>query len=149
MKHIAYPKIGQFRNVIQTLNREITFVGLDDKGEPIYDPSIKKPLLTCKGTVKIHGCFDKNTLITLANGEQIPISDVKAGMSILSYDITNNIETIKKIKETFIFESDKNWIELVFSDRTIKCTEDHKFYTKNRGWVEAKMLNENDEFIII
>lgn len=62
-KHISYPKIAQFRNVVATINREITFTGLDDDGNAIYDPSIKKPTLTFNGTVKLHGtnasvCFN-------------------------------------------------------------------------------------------
>jgi hypothetical protein len=54
-KHISYPKIDQFRNTIANINRMVNFVGLDDKGEPIYDPSIPKPILKFKGTVKLHG----------------------------------------------------------------------------------------------
>jgi hypothetical protein len=62
-KHISYPKIAQFRNVVSNINREITFTGLDEDGNAIYDPSIKKPTLTFKGTVKLHGtnasvCFN-------------------------------------------------------------------------------------------
>ena len=80
-KHISYPKITQFRNVVSNINREITFTGLDKDGNAIYDPSIKKPTLTFKGTVKLHGtnasvCFNskdgfwiqsRNNIITLEN----------------------------------------------------------------------------------
>jgi hypothetical protein len=31
----------------------------------------------------------------------------------------------------------------------IRCTPDHKFLTKNRGWVEAKDLNEEDDLVHI
>ena len=63
MKHISYPKIEQFRNVVSNINREITFTGLDKDGNAFYDPSIKKPTLTFTGTVKLHGtnasvCFN-------------------------------------------------------------------------------------------
>jgi hypothetical protein len=80
-KHTSYPKIAQFRNVVSNINREITFNGLDEDGNAIYDPSIKKPILTFKGTVKLHGtnasvCFNskdgfwiqsRNNIITLEN----------------------------------------------------------------------------------
>ena len=80
-KHISYPKIAQFRNVVSNINRGITFTGLDKDGNAIYDPSIKKPTLTFKGTVKLHGtnasvCFNskdgfwiqsRNNIITLEN----------------------------------------------------------------------------------
>ena len=62
-KHISYPKIAQFRNIVSTINREIEYVGLDKEGNAVYDKSIKKPTLTFKGTVKLHGtnasvCFN-------------------------------------------------------------------------------------------
>lgn len=64
-KHISYPKIGQFRNVVQAISREITFVGLDENDDPIYDSTVEKPVITFKGTVKLHGtnagvCFNTN-----------------------------------------------------------------------------------------
>lgn len=62
-KHISYPKIQQFRNVVTDLNHHISFTGLDNDGNAIYDHSIEKPTVTFKGTVKLHGtnasvCFN-------------------------------------------------------------------------------------------
>jgi|688.fasta_scaffold92784_3 hypothetical protein len=62
-KHISFPSIEQFRNVIAGINRQYNFVGLDENGEAIYDSSLPKPVLTFKGTVKLHGtnagvCFN-------------------------------------------------------------------------------------------
>ncbi len=54
-KHISYPSIEQFRNIVSNVNREFNFVGLDDQGEAIYDHAKPKPILTFKGTVKLHG----------------------------------------------------------------------------------------------
>ena len=31
----------------------------------------------------------------------------------------------------------------------LKCTDNHRFYTLNRGWVEAKDLIESDELFDI
>jgi hypothetical protein len=55
MKHISYPEIGQFRNIVSSILRMVNFTGLDEKGEAIYDPSIPKPTLKFNGTVKLHG----------------------------------------------------------------------------------------------
>ena len=55
MKHISYPKITQFRNVVSSINRQITYTGDDVNGDPMYDPSIPKPTIEFKGTVKLHG----------------------------------------------------------------------------------------------
>ena len=52
---IKFPSIEQFRTVVSNVNRRYNFVGLDETGEPIYDPSLSKPVLTFKGTIKLHG----------------------------------------------------------------------------------------------
>jgi len=54
-KMIKFPSIEQFRTVVSNVNRRYNFVGLDENGEAIYDPSLKKPTLTFHGTVKLHG----------------------------------------------------------------------------------------------
>lgn len=56
-RHIAAASIGQFREVIGEINRTANFVGLDENGKAMYDPSIKKPVLTFTGTIKLHGTF--------------------------------------------------------------------------------------------
>ena len=52
---IKFPSIEQFRNVVATINRNYNYVGQDANGEAIYDPSLPKPVITFKGTVKLHG----------------------------------------------------------------------------------------------
>ena len=54
-KIIKYPKTAQYRTVIKDISERISFVGLDEDGNAIFDHSIKKPVLKFKGTVKIHG----------------------------------------------------------------------------------------------
>jgi hypothetical protein len=54
-KMIKFPSIEQFRTVVSNVNRRYNFTGLDENGEAIYDPSMPKPVLKFKGTVKLHG----------------------------------------------------------------------------------------------
>ena len=54
-KMISYPSTPQFRDVVGTINRHFSFVGLDDNGDAIYDHSKTKPVLKFIGTVKLHG----------------------------------------------------------------------------------------------
>lgn len=54
-KMIKFPSIEQFRTVVSNVNRRYNFIGLDESGEAIYDTSLPKPVLTFKGTVKLHG----------------------------------------------------------------------------------------------
>ena len=64
MKHfVKFPSIEQFRNVIGSVARKYNFVGLDENGDPIYDNTKPKPVLSFRGTVKLHGtnagiCFN-------------------------------------------------------------------------------------------
>ena len=149
-KHSPFPKIGQFRQVVKEVINRASYFGKDENGDPIFDPSIAPPTIKFKGTVKLHGCFDKDTLVTLSNGEEVSISEINIGDSVLSYDTKENIMVSKIVTNIQNFDSDKKWLELEFDDgKTIKCTEDHKFYTKNRGWVEASDLTSEDEFIKI
>jgi len=56
-KFISAASIGQYRNVVKSVCERAGFTGLDEDGKAIYDPSIKKPILTFKGSVKLHGTF--------------------------------------------------------------------------------------------
>lgn len=54
-KHISFPSIERFANVIKAVNHKYNFVGLDEIREPIYDHGKPKPTLEFEGTVKLHG----------------------------------------------------------------------------------------------
>ena len=62
---IKFPSIEQFRTIVANVNRRHNFVGLDENGEAIYDPTLPKPTLTFKGTVKLHG---KNAGVSFNSG---------------------------------------------------------------------------------
>jgi len=55
MKHIPWPSIEQFRNVVKHVTHQTAYVGVDENGEPIFDKSRKAPTLKFEGTVKLHG----------------------------------------------------------------------------------------------
>lgn len=55
VKHVKFPSIEQYRNIVKHINHSASFVGLDKNGEPIYDGLLPKPTLKLNGTVKIHG----------------------------------------------------------------------------------------------
>ncbi|MFW9602975.1 MAG: hypothetical protein ACMV1B_11755, partial [Prevotella sp.] len=95
---IKYPSIEQFRNVISTIQRTAQFVRYDtETNQVITDPTAKLPVITAIGTEKIHGCFEKNTLVTLANGEEVPISKLDVGTYILSFNTVTGVDEYKKI----------------------------------------------------
>jgi hypothetical protein len=78
MKHIKFSKIGQFRDIVSNISHQISYVGLSDNGDIIYDKTISKPTLTFKGTVKLHGtnagvCYNDYNGIWFQSREHIII----------------------------------------------------------------------------
>jgi hypothetical protein len=55
VKFIRYPKIGQFRNLIEGLILHLTYAGKDETGEPIYEKDRELEAIKFKGTCKLHG----------------------------------------------------------------------------------------------
>jgi len=100
-------------------------------------------------TEKVHGCLHKDTLITLANGEKVPISQIKRGYSILSFDEKTKTFIPSKVKHVIKRDNTKKikWMELDIDGNIICCTVNHKFLTSNRGWIEAQNLTETDDII--
>jgi hypothetical protein len=81
-KHISFPSIEKFSTVVANVNRRHNFVGLDENGEPIYDPTKPKPIIKFKGSVKLHGtnagvCYNQNDGLWAQSRENIitPQSD--------------------------------------------------------------------------
>ena len=54
-KMISYPKIKQFRDTVQKINYASKYIGMDDNNEPIFNELADPPIVTCHGTVKLHG----------------------------------------------------------------------------------------------
>ncbi len=103
MKHISFPSIERFSNIVTNINRENNFVGLDINGDAIYDPSKPKPVLKFTGSVKLHGtnagvCYNKKDGLWAQSRESIiTVGKDNAGFA-------------------FFVESNKDiWIELIKS----------------------------------
>ena len=103
-----------------------------------------------KGTVldTTNPCIVGDTLITTVEGD-IPIKDL-VGMDIDVYCIGDDykltISTARNIRMT------KNNTSLVKVDTTkgiVICTPDHKFYTRNRGYIEASKLVQSDKVVAL
>ena len=148
MRMVKFPSIEAFNTTVKNLRMHFQYDGKDVDGKTIYNTTKELPTLSFRGEVKLHGCFEKNTLIMLSNGEKEKISDIQVGTYILSYDEQNDKFTNNKVLNVFNRKLDKQWVKLHFDNgTTLSCTADHKIFTKNRGYVEASSLKENDVLI--
>jgi len=65
---------------------------------------------------------------------------------VLSYNENIRIKEFKKITNFALMNPSAELLEIEDDNGlSIKCTPDHKVFTENRGWVEAKDLVETDE----
>ena len=143
-----FSSISQFREVRRNVEWDTQYRGMDEEGHPIMDRTATLPTLSYTGTVKIHGCFDENTEVSLANGQKCKIKNLKVGDAVLSYNIHTFEFEDRSVTAVIFQDLKKNWVKLTFdSGMSLVCTEDHKIYTKNRGWVNAGGVNAGDEFL--
>jgi hypothetical protein len=61
MTFVAFPSIGQFKNIVSIAAHTSAMIGRDEEGDPIYDFTLPKPTVTFRCTTKVHG---SNTGIT-------------------------------------------------------------------------------------
>ena len=116
----------------------------------------KKGIIGMCAADEMHKCFDYNTQIRTDKGllkiGEIVTSKIKC--NVLSYNENSKSFEYKPI--TNYFENFVNERLMCLTIKTengefvkIKCTDTHKFYTRNRGWVCAKDLTEFDDIASI
>lgn len=99
----------------------------------------KENMLTAPG----RGCFLPGSRVLMFDGLYSQIDMISAG------DYVKDAEgSDQRVLETYEYDVDEEVVVLELDDgRVIRCTKDHKIMTKNRGWVEAQHLNEDDELV--
>ena len=120
-KIIKFPSIEQFRNIVSHINRNYNFVGLNEQGEAIYDVLKSKPIITFKGTVKLHGtngsvCYNNMSGIWFQSRENIitPLKD-NAGFATFCTKNQNILkDLILKISNENNIDLDTNTISVYF-----------------------------------
>lgn len=170
-----YPSIEQIRHVLKSLSLASSYVGKDKDGNPIYDVSKKKPVLTFNGTVKIHGTnagivFDPHGRVYFQSRERIltPESDNYGFASNMLMRSHSAVEFLQRhFKET---DSDStvclygewcgpgiqsgvgvskipNKIFVIFGIRLIRNESDSWIFREFSA-NELSMLNSNDVYLI-
>jgi DNA polymerase-3 subunit alpha len=89
------------------------------------------------------GCFVPDTNVKMYDGTTKKIYQINIGDIII--DAYGNPQ---EVYDTLQYDINEDIIELIFeNEKTIRCTKDHKFLTKNRGWVEAQHLSNIDDIV--
>lgn len=145
------PQRARSNNSVLLLRDEITkeefdhlFKSIKDWGEPGF-------VFVDDYDIIVNPCLTGDSVIETDKGYKT-IKEL-AGMSdedLRKYKVlTLNEDTLdkeyKSINTAFKTSMNENILKIEFNDGTeIKCTPDHKIYTINRDWVEAKDLKSDD-----
>lgn len=99
------------------------------------------------------GCLSKDTLILTTEGE-IPIQDIvnsNKDFYVYARDCKGNIvprKVLNKYKNGIREELIKLTIEDNGNIYTLECTPNHLINTRNRGYIPAEYINDNDDIIL-
>ena len=99
------------------------------------------------------GCLSGDTLIDTTEGK-IPIRDiVNSNKDYYVYAIDSNGDIVPRhITERQVSQQPTNLIELCIEENgkiyTIKCTPNHPIRTRNRGYIPAEYIDENDDIVV-
>jgi len=95
------------------------------------------------------GCFSPDTNVKTRSGVK-KIKDITEKDFVITYNMESGVydyvhpSCISAVHQS----SAQPKLELEFEDGSkIRCTEEHEFLTKNRGWVKAKDLTEEDDIM--
>lgn len=97
-------------------------------------------------SVSINGYLN---VITMNELNELINSGLNKDIKVLSYDIETQETLFKNVAASALTAKYAELIKITDekTGKTIKCTPNHKIYTKNRGYIEAKDLSENDELV--
>ena len=86
---LKYPSIEQFRNIIKTVRSNHDYKGKDNDGNTIYNHDSPYPILTFKGTVKLHGTNaavvkykDNDTFVFQSRERELSLTSDNAGFML-------------------------------------------------------------------
>lgn len=93
-------------------------------------------------------CFVAGTKVSTPNGK-MNIEEVKIGEKVFSYNLDSKEIENKEVKRLFKHPFEGELIKITLENgMVVKCTPNHKIFTLNRGYIEAKDLAETDELYV-
>jgi SNF2 family DNA or RNA helicase len=103
------------------------------------------------GLVVLDECFTYDTKIITEFGEKNIGDIVENGLDvkILTFNHKNNIFEYKKINRWIRKNKDTIYKIKLNNGRFIECTDNHKFYVNNKGYVKAKDLTSTDDLYML
>lgn len=90
-------------------------------------------------------CVTPDTLIKTPFGLK-KAGEIQEGDQVISFSLDTFQVEIDLVTATAQRDTDELYV-VVVGEQSVYATAEHPFYTKNRGWVEAQHLTEDDELL--
>jgi len=90
-------------------------------------------------------CVTPDTLITTPTGVK-KAGEIQEGDSVVSFSLDTFLPETDLVTAVGQRDTDELYV-IEVAGQTVTVTGEHPFYTKNRGWVEAQHLTEDDELL--
>jgi len=90
---------------------------------------------------KNNHCIAEGQMVVTGRGE-VPVEDVIAG------DLVLTRRGFRQVVEAWMASPSRETIVVETGDARVECTPDHKIYTLNRGFVEARTLTQEDCLLV-
>lgn len=110
--------------------------------------SERSEFLLSVGTLVVDECFPAKTRVCIENNIALPIKRIIEDDSIkhvLSYDENSGQIIKKKILRKITKNLSGGLLSIKHQYGSFTCTDNHKIYTYNRGYIEAKDLKPGDK----
>jgi hypothetical protein len=127
-------------NKVKSVNRKTELIRTSGRSSDFIAPSFG------------HGClFDctycvtLDTLITTPTGVK-KAGEIQEGDQVVSFSLDTLKLEIDLVTAVGQRDTDELYV-IEVNGQTVTVTGEHPFYTKNRGWVEAQHLTEDDELL--
>lgn len=92
-------------------------------------------------------CLPANAVVETKDGSR-KIEEITILDEVISYNEKLGVNEYKDVLGTRKIKTNKKMLTISNGNKTIRCTEDHRIYTKNRGYIFAKELLESDDLQI-
>lgn len=133
-------------------NRQVHFMPVGSMSRSKIDDTLPKMAQAVRTLLDAHAgekgivhCLESSTPVALADGTNKAISDLSIGDEVMTWNEHTGSFEEQPIDDVWS-NGKRDCIELEFDDgRTITCTPEHRFLTKNRGWIAASDLTSDDD----
>lgn len=120
----------------------------------VYQENVKKVGSLIDEILSLHPkergiihCVNGSSLINMSDGSLKKLSEIQIGDEVISWN--EQISKFEPEQVSAIYDNGyRECLELQFENgQLLICTPDHEILTKNRGWVEAQDLTEEDDIL--